>query len=141
MSNPKTAELVKLLENIQRSVNIGLMNEMKMIADKMNINIFEVIEAAASKPFGFTRYLPGPGVGGHCIPVDPFYLTWKAKEFNFHTKFIELAGEINDGMPNYIIQKITSILNNYKKSISGSKLLILGLSYKKNISDLRIFLR
>jgi UDP-N-acetyl-D-glucosamine dehydrogenase len=137
VSNPKTAELVKLLENIQRSVNIGLMNEMKMIADKMNINIFEVIEAAASKPFGFTKYLPGPGVGGHCIPVDPFYLTWKAKEFNFHTKFIELAGEINDGMPNYIIQRITSILNNYKKAISGSKLLILGLSYKKNISDLR----
>lgn len=137
VSDTKTAELVKLLENIQRSVNIGLMNEMKFISDRMGINIFEVINAAATKPFGFMEYYPGPGVGGHCIPVDPYYLTWKAKEFNFHTKFIELAGEINDSVPDYIINKSISVLNRYKKSIAESKILVLGLSYKKNVGDLR----
>ena len=133
----KTAEMVKLLENIYRSVNIGLVNEMKMIADKMDIDIYEVIHAAASKPFGFTPHYPGPGVGGHCIPIDPFYLTWKAKEYGIHTRFIELSGEINRAMPNYVIQKTISALNKHKKSLKGSNILILGLSYKKNVDDAR----
>ena len=137
VSSTRTAEMVKLLENIYRSVNIGLVNEMKMIADKMDIDIYEVIHAAASKPFGFSPHYPGPGVGGHCIPIDPFYLTWKAKEYGIHTRFIELSGEINRAMPEYVVQKTISSLNKYQKSLKGSKILILGISYKKNIDDAR----
>ena len=137
VSSTKAAEMTKLLENIHRAVNIGLVNEMKMVADKMGIDIFEVIEAAATKPFGFTPYYPGPGLGGHCIPIDPFYLTWKAKEVGMNTRFIELAGEINTNMPKYVVQKVSDALNNIGKSIKGSKILLLGLAYKKNIDDLR----
>ena len=115
VSDTKTAEMTKLLENIHRAVNIGLVNEMKMVADKMGINIHEVIEAAATKPFGFTRYNPGPGLGGHCIPIDPYYLTWKAKEFGLNTRFIELSGEINRFMPTWVINKLSTALNTYKK--------------------------
>ena len=137
VSSTQVAEMTKILENIHRAVNIGLVNELKMVADKMNIDINEVIKAAATKPFGFTPYYPGPGLGGHCIPIDPFYLTWKAKEMGINTRFIELAGEINSAMPSYVVSKVTDALNTVGKSISGSKILILGLAYKKNIDDLR----
>ena len=137
VSSTHTAEMSKLLENIHRAVNIGLVNEMKIVADKMGIDIYEVIEAAATKPFGFVPYYPGPGLGGHCIPVDPFYLTWKAKEFGIDTKFIELAGEVNSLMPHFVLEKIQLALNEKEKSIKNSKVLILGLSYKKNVDDLR----
>jgi UDP-N-acetyl-D-glucosamine dehydrogenase len=137
VSSTKAAELTKLLENIHRAVNIGLANEMKIVADKMGIDIYEVIRAAATKPFGFVPYYPGPGLGGHCIPIDPFYLTWKAREFGLHTRFIELAGEINSSMPDYVISKITGALNNAHKSIKGSKVLVLGIAYKKNVDDMR----
>jgi len=137
VSSTRAAELVKLLENIHRAVNIGLVNEMKMVADKMNIDIYEVIEAAATKPFGFVPYFPGPGLGGHCIPIDPFYLTWKAKEYDIYTKFIELAGEINSSMPNFVISKTIEALNTKKIAVNGSKLLLLGVAYKKNIDDSR----
>lgn len=137
VSSTRAAELTKLLENIHRSVNIGLVNEMKIIADKMNIDIHEVIKAAATKPFGFTPYFPGPGLGGHCIPVDPFYLTWKARQFGLHTRFIELAGEINRDMPEWVVNKIVAALNNQSKSVKGSKILVLGLAYKKDVEDVR----
>jgi UDP-N-acetyl-D-glucosamine dehydrogenase len=137
VSSTKAAELTKLLENIHRAVNIGLANEMKVVADKMGIDIYEVIRAAATKPFGFVPYYPGPGLGGHCIPIDPFYLTWKAREFGLHTRFIELAGEINSSMPDYVISKVNGALNNAKKSIKGSKVLVLGIAYKKNVDDMR----
>lgn len=137
VSTPRAAEMTKLLENIHRAVNIGLVNEMKIVADKMGINIHEVIEAAATKPFGFVAYKPGPGLGGHCIPIDPFYLTWKAREYGINTRFIELAGEINHYMPRWVVQKVTDALNEKEKAIKGSKILILGLSYKKNIDDTR----
>ena len=137
VSSTKIAEFTKILENIHRAVNIGLVNEMKIVADKMGINIHEVISAAATKPFGFVPYQPGPGLGGHCIPIDPFYLTWKAREFGLHTRFIELAGEINAAMPDYIVSKVISALNTRKKAVSGSRLLILGIAYKKNIDDTR----
>ena len=137
VSSTKVAEMTKLLENIHRAVNIGLVNEMKVVADKMGIDIFEVINAAATKPFGFTPYYPGPGLGGHCIPIDPFYLTWKAKEYNLHTRFIELSGEINESMPGYVFDKINSSLNIQGKSLSSSRVLILGLAYKKNVEDVR----
>jgi UDP-N-acetyl-D-glucosamine dehydrogenase len=137
VSSPKVAEMTKLLENIHRAVNIGLVNEMKIVADKMGINIHEVIKAAATKPFGFVPYTPGPGLGGHCIPIDPFYLTWKAKEYGINTRFIELAGEINHYMPQWVVQKTIDALNERKKSVKGSKILILGLAYKKNIDDTR----
>ena len=137
VSSTQVAEMTKILENIHRAVNIGLVNELKMVADKMNIDINEVIKAAATKPFGFTAYYPGPGLGGHCIPIDPFYLTWKAKEIGMNTRFIELAGEINTGMPNYVIQKVSESLNSIGKSIKNSRILILGLAYKKNVDDLR----
>lgn len=137
VSSTRTAELVKLLENIHRAVNIGLVNEMKIIADRMNIDIHEVIRTAATKPFGFVPYYPGPGLGGHCIPIDPFYLTWKAREYGLHTRFIELAGEVNSCMPDYVITKVTAGLNDRKKSIKGSNILVLGLAYKKNIDDSR----
>lgn len=137
VSSTRAAEMTKILENIHRAVNIGLVNELKIVADKMNIDIYEVINAAATKPFGFTPYFPGPGLGGHCIPIDPYYLTWKAKEIGMNTRFIELAGEINRNMPKYVIQKITEGLNQIGKSVQKSKILILGLSYKKNVDDLR----
>lgn len=137
VSSTRAAELTKLLENIHRSVNIGLVNEMKIIADRMGLDIHEIIRAAATKPFGFVPYYPGPGLGGHCIPVDPFYLTWKAREYGFHTRFIELAGEVNASMPSYVVSKVISGLNSIKKSVNGSKVLLLGASYKKNIGDIR----
>lgn len=137
VSSTKTAEMTKLLENIYRAVNIGLVNEMKLIADKMDIDIWEVINAASSKPFGFTPFYPGPGLGGHCIPIDPFYLTWKAREYDFHTKFIELAGEINTQMPYYVVQKTIEALNNIGISSNKAKILILGITYKKDIDDFR----
>jgi len=137
VSSTKVAEMTKLLENIHRSVNIGLVNEMKIVADKMGIDIHEVIDAAATKPFGFTAYYPGPGIGGHCIPIDPFYLTWKAREYGLHTRFIELAGEINSAMPKWVINKVIGALNAEEKSLKGSKVLVLGISYKKNVDDSR----
>ncbi len=137
VSSTRAAELTKLLENIHRAVNIGLVNEMKIVADKMDIDIHEVIRAAATKPFGFVPYYPGPGLGGHCIPIDPFYLTWKAREYGIHTRFIELAGEINSSMPDYVISKVTSALNSAKKAINGSRILVLGIAYKKNVDDMR----
>lgn len=137
VSSTKTAELTKLLENIHRSVNIGLVNEMKIIADRMQIDIYEVIRAAATKPFGFVPYYPGPGLGGHCIPIDPFYLSWKAREYGMHTRFIELAGEINRAMPEWVVGKVSDALNDCGKAVNGSKILILGISYKKNIDDTR----
>lgn len=137
VSRPAVAEFAKLLENIFRSVNIGLVNELKMVADRMGIDIWEVINAAATKPFGFTPFYPGPGVGGHCIPVDPFYLTWKAKEFGIHTRFVELAAEINDSMPEYVVGRVAEILNSRKKPLNGSRILVLGLSFKANVEDVR----
>lgn len=137
VSSAKAAEMTKLLENIHRAVNIGLVNEMKIVADKMGIDIHEVIDAAATKPFGFVSYRPGPGIGGHCIPIDPFYLTWKAREYGIHTRFIELAGEINSSMPGYVMGKIAHALNQQGKSVKGSRVLVLGISYKKNIDDMR----
>jgi UDP-N-acetyl-D-glucosamine dehydrogenase len=137
VSSTKVAELTKLLENIHRAVNIGLVNEMKIVADRMGIDIFEVIDAAATKPFGFTAYYPGPGLGGHCIPIDPFYLTWKAREYGLHTRFIELSGEVNRAMPEYVVGKVTMALNDRFKSLKGSRLLVLGIAYKKNVDDMR----
>lgn len=137
VSSTKAAEMTKLLENIHRAVNIGLVNEMKIVADRMGIDIFEVIDAAATKPFGFTPYYPGPGLGGHCIPIDPFYLTWKAREFGIHTRFIELSGEINRAMPEYVLGKLVKALNDRKKALNGAKVLILGIAYKKNVDDMR----
>ncbi len=137
VSSTQVAELTKLLENIHRSINIGLVNEMKIIADRMGIDIFEVIDAAATKPFGFTAYYPGPGLGGHCIPIDPFYLTWKAREYGLSTHFIELAGEVNRGMPLWVVTKIADALNNLGKSIKGSKVLALGIAYKRDVDDMR----
>ncbi|MBI5706843.1 MAG: nucleotide sugar dehydrogenase [Armatimonadetes bacterium] len=137
VSSPDVAEMTKLLENIYRAVNIGLVNELKICCDRMNIDVWEVIDAASSKPFGFTPFYPGPGLGGHCIPIDPFYLTWKAKEYNFETRFISLAGEINRAMPEFVIEKVKDALNAREKSVRGSKVLVLGLAYKKNIDDVR----
>jgi len=137
VSSPRVAEMTKILENIHRAVNIGLVNELKMVADKMNIDIFEVIKAAATKPFGFTPYYPGPGLGGHCIPIDPFYLTWKAKQVGIDTQFIKLAGEINNSIPKWVLNKVIEVLAKGKKSIKEAKVLILGVAYKKNIDDFR----
>ena len=137
VSSPRAAEATKLLENIYRSINIALVNELKMVFERMNIDVWEVINAAATKPFGFQAFYPGPGLGGHCIPIDPFYLTWKAREFEISTKFIELAGEINTFMPYYVVEKAGEVLNKYKKSLNGSQVLILGASYKKDIDDMR----
>ena len=137
VSSTRAAEMTKLLENIHRAVNIGLVNEMKIVADAMNIDIHEVIRAAATKPFGFVPYYPGPGLGGHCIPIDPFYLTYKAREYGLNTRFIELAGEVNRDMPKWVVNKLSDALNNLKKSIKGSHILVLGISYKKNIDDMR----
>ena len=137
VSSPTVAEMAKLLENIQRAVNIGLANEMKLVADKMGIDIFEVVEAAATKPFGFSAYYPGPGLGGHCIPVDPYYLTWKAKEFGINTRFIELSGEINRAMPSYVVTKVEGGLNEQGLAFSKSRVLVLGIAYKPNVDDVR----
>jgi len=137
VSSTQAAEMTKLLENIHRAVNIGLMNELKPLADRMGIDLYEVIRAAATKPFGFVPYYPGPGLGGHCIPIDPFYLTWKAREFGMHTRFIELAGEINTAMPAYVVQKTVDALNEVGKPLKGSRVLVLGIAYKKNIDDMR----
>jgi UDP-N-acetyl-D-glucosamine dehydrogenase len=137
VSSTRAAEMTKLLENIHRAVNIGLVNELKVICDRMDIDVHEVIRAAATKPFGFVPYWPGPGLGGHCIPIDPFYLTWKAREFGLHTRFIELAGEINSTMPDWVIGKVAQALNDRRKSINGSRILVLGIAYKKNVDDMR----
>lgn len=137
VSSVEIAESTKLLENIYRSVNIALVNELKVLFDKMGINIWEVIEAAKTKPFGFQAFYPGPGLGGHCIPIDPFYLTWKAREYDFHTRFIELAGEINSYMPYYVIEKLIESLGKQGKSLQKSKILVLGVAYKKDIDDAR----
>ncbi len=137
VSSPAVAEMTKLLENIYRCVNIALVNELKQLCMRMGIDIHEVIDAAKTKPFGFQAFYPGPGLGGHCIPIDPFYLSWKAREFDFRTRFIELAGEINIGMPYFVIQNLSAALNERCKSIKGSKILVLGLAYKRDIDDLR----
>ncbi|WP_137971641.1 UDP-N-acetyl-D-glucosamine 6-dehydrogenase [Pseudomonas sp. F(2018)] len=137
VSSTKAAEMTKLLENIHRAVNIGLVNEMKIVADRMGIDIFEVVDAAATKPFGFTAYYPGPGLGGHCIPIDPFYLTWKAREYGLHTRFIELSGEVNKAMPEYVVGKLMDGLNERSQALKGSRVLVLGIAYKKNVDDMR----
>jgi UDP-N-acetyl-D-glucosamine dehydrogenase len=137
VSSTKVAEMTKLLENIHRSVNIGLVNEMKILSEKMGIDIHEVIDAAATKPFGFVPYYPGPGIGGHCIPIDPFYLTWKAREYGMHTRFIELAGEINSSMPEWVINRTIDALNQIEKPLKNAKILVLGIAYKCNVDDMR----
>jgi UDP-N-acetyl-D-glucosamine dehydrogenase len=137
VSSTRTAEMTKLLENIHRAVNIGLVNEMKIVADRMGIDIHEVIRAAATKPFGFVPYYPGPGLGGHCIPIDPFYLSWKAREYGVDTRFIELAGEVNRSMPEWVIGKIAEALNRRGKPLKGARVLVLGIAYKKNVDDMR----
>jgi UDP-N-acetyl-D-glucosamine dehydrogenase len=137
VSSARAAEMTKLLENIYRSVNIALVNELKLLMHRMGIDLGEVIRAAATKPFGFTPFYPGPGLGGHCIPLDPFYLSWKAREFDFSTRFIELAGEINTGMPYYVVERVGEALNRQGKALKGAKVLILGVAYKKNVDDMR----
>ena len=137
VSSTRAAEMTKLLENIHRAVNIGLVNELKTIADRMDIDLLEVIRAAATKPFGFVPYQPGPGLGGHCIPIDPFYLTWKARQYGLHTRFIELAGEINSAMPHWVLGKVVEALNERGKPLNGSRVLVLGVAYKKNVDDMR----
>lgn len=137
VSSTKAAEATKLVENIYRSVNIALVNELKMLFDRMGIDVWEVIDAAKTKPFGFQAFYPGPGLGGHCIPIDPYYLTWKAREFDFHTRFIELAGEINSFMPYYVVDRTIAALNDNKAAIRGARILILGLAYKKDVDDTR----
>ena len=137
VSSTQVAEFTKLLENIYRCVNIGLVNELKTVADEMKVDIWEVINAAATKPFGFKAFYPGPGLGGHCIPIDPFYLTWKAREYGVHTRFIELAGEINRGMPQYVVRRTMEALNGRKKAVNGSRILLLGLAYKEDVDDMR----
>jgi UDP-N-acetyl-D-glucosamine dehydrogenase len=137
VTTTRVAEMAKLLENIHRAVNIGLVNELKIVCDKMGIDLFEVIDAAATKPFGFVPYYPGPGLGGHCIPIDPFYLTWKAREFGVHTRFIELAGEINHRMPEWVVQKVSAALNARGTPVRGARILVLGIAYKKNVDDMR----
>ncbi|MBA2506499.1 MAG: nucleotide sugar dehydrogenase [Thermoleophilaceae bacterium] len=137
VSTPEAAELTKLLENIFRSVNIALVNELAMLCDRMGIDIFEVVEAAATKPYGFMKFTPGPGMGGHCLPVDPFYLAWRAREFDQPTEFIELAGEVNTAMPYYCVEKVARALNEHAKAVRGSKIAIFGASYKPGVGDLR----
>ena len=137
MSSTRVAEMVKLLENTFRAVNIGLVNELALMCDRMNINVWEVVDAAKTKPFGFMAFYPGPGLGGHCIPIDPFYLSWKAKQTGFDPRFIELAGHINAGMPHYVVDKVGEALNKRRKSVNGSKVLIAGVAYKRDIDDMR----
>jgi UDP-N-acetyl-D-glucosamine dehydrogenase len=136
-SSPRVAEMTKLLENIFRIVNISLVNELALLCEKMGIDIWEVIEAAKTKPFGFMPFYPGPGLGGHCIPLDPFYLSWKAKEYGFPTRFIELAGQINDAMPHHVVERVMELLNEEGKALRGSKVMLLGMAYKRDIDDLR----
>ena len=137
VSSTETAELVKLLENTFRSVNIGLVNEMAIVCDKLGVNVWEVIDAAATKPFGFMKFTPGPGIGGHCIPLDPHYLAWKMRTLNYKTRFIDLASEINSEMPALVVEKVARALNDERKSVNGSNVLVLGVAYKKNIDDMR----
>jgi UDP-N-acetyl-D-glucosamine dehydrogenase len=137
VSSTHAAELTKLLENIFRSVNIALVNELALLCDRMGIDVWEVIDAAATKPYGFTKFSPGPGLGGHCIPIDPYYLAWKAREYDFETRFIQLAGEINRSMPHYVIDKITRALNDESRAVRGSRIALLGMSYKPNVGDCR----
>lgn len=137
VSSTRVAEMTKLLENIYRCVNIALVNELKQLSLRMGVDIWEVIDAAATKPFGFHPFYPGPGLGGHCIPIDPFYLSWKAKEYDFNTRFIELAGEVNEAMPAHVVNAVGKALNQHKKAVNGAKILMLGMAYKKNIDDLR----
>ena len=137
VSSPQAAEMVKLLENTFRMVNIGLVNEIALMCDRLGIDVWEVVKAAATKPFGFMPFYPGPGLGGHCIPIDPFYLSWKAKQTGFDPRFIELAGQINGGMPHFVVDKITDALNRHEKSVNGSTILVLGLAYKRDIDDMR----
>jgi len=137
VSSPAVAEMEKIFENTFRHINIALVNELAIICNKMGIDVWEVIDAAKTKPYGFMAFYPGPGLGGHCIPIDPFYLTWKAREYNYHTKFIELAGEINNSMPEYVINRVMQILNDEGKALRGSKVIVLGVAYKKDIDDVR----
>jgi UDP-N-acetyl-D-glucosamine dehydrogenase len=137
VSSPRTAEMTKLVENIQRTVNIGLANEMKLVCSRMGVDVFEVVDAAATKPFGFQPYYPGPGIGGHCLPIDPFYLTWKAREYGLHTRFIELAGEINAAMPDRVVAHLVDALNDRGRALRGSAVLVLGVAYKPNVDDCR----
>jgi len=137
VSTPEVAEMTKLLENIFRSVNIALVNEMALLCDRMGVSVWEVIDAAATKPFGFMPFRPGPGLGGHCIPIDPFYLTWKAREYDFHTEFIELAGKVNSQMPAFCVSKVARALNSRRQALNGSRVLVLGVAYKKNVNDMR----
>ncbi|MBI2684135.1 MAG: nucleotide sugar dehydrogenase [Actinobacteria bacterium] len=137
VGSPEVAEMTKLLENIFRAVNIALVNELAMLCDRMQVDVWEVIDAAATKPFGFMPFRPGPGLGGHCIPIDPFYLTWKAREFEFHTEFIELAGKVNAQMPEFCVAKIGRALNRQRKPVNGSRVLVLGVAYKPNVADMR----
>jgi UDP-N-acetyl-D-glucosamine dehydrogenase len=137
VSSPEAAELTKLLENIFRSVNIALVNELAQLCDRMSVDVWEVIDAAATKPFGFMSFKPGPGLGGHCLPVDPFYLAWKAREFDFYTEFIELAGKVNENMPYFCLEKVTRALNSQEKAVNGSKVHIVGVAYKADVGDLR----
>ncbi|RUT33470.1 nucleotide sugar dehydrogenase [Paenibacillus zeisoli] len=137
VSSPSVAEMEKIYENTFRHINIALANEMAVLCSRMGINVWEVIDAAKTKPYGFMAFYPGPGLGGHCIPIDPFYLTWKAREYNYHTRLIELAGEINNAMPEFVVQRISEILNKYKKPVSGSRVYLLGVAYKKDIDDYR----
>ena len=137
MSSPTAAEMVKLLENTFRAVNIGLVNEMALMCDKLGVDVWEVIQAAASKPFGYMPFYPGPGLGGHCIPVDPHYLSWKLKTLNYNARFIELASEINTSMPLYVLGKITDALNDQERSVRGSRVVILGVAYKRDVDDVR----
>ena len=137
VSSPQAAEMVKLLENTFRMVNIGLVNEIALMCDRLGLDVWEVVQAAATKPFGFMPFYPGPGLGGHCIPIDPFYLSWKAKQTGFDPRFIELAGQVNGGMPHFVVDKITDALNRHQKSVNGSTVLVLGLAYKRDIDDMR----
>ena len=137
VSSTRAAEMTKLLENIFRCVNIALMNELLQVSDRMGVNIWEVVDAAKTKPFGFMPFYPGPGLGGHCIPIDPFYLSWKAKEFDFHTEFIELAGKVNENMPYYVVTRLMEALNTQRKSLAGAKILLLGVAHKRDIDDMR----
>jgi UDP-N-acetyl-D-glucosamine dehydrogenase len=137
VSSPKVAEMEKILENTYRNINIGLANEMAIICHKMGIDVWEVIEAAKTKPYGFQAFYPGPGLGGHCIPLDPYYLTWKAREYDYHTRLIEISGEINNYMPEYVVERSSKILNRFKKPLNGSKILVLGVAYKQDIDDYR----
>jgi UDP-N-acetyl-D-glucosamine dehydrogenase len=137
VSSTRAAEMTKLLENIFRCVNIALMNELLLVSERMGINIWEVVDAAKTKPFGFMPFYPGPGLGGHCIPIDPFYLSWKARQYDMHTEFIELAGKTNEAMPRYVVQRMMTLLNEHRKPLAGSRVLILGVAYKANIDDMR----